>query len=212
MKKNVRQVMDGLALLRELADRSAAVVVLDPQYRQGLDKLAFGNEGARQIGRAALPQMNDLQIAAMMIEIERVLRRSGHLFLWLDKFAVVTGHWRRWLPEATALGAVDMISWDKDRIGMGRRARCQTEFVVVLQKGPLRAADIWTDHSISDCWREKADRRRHPHAKPIDLTKRLIEAVTKRGDLVVDPCAGGYGVLDACRKSGRDFIGCDLRE
>ena len=30
------------------------------------------------------------------------------------------------------------------------------------------------------------------------------------GTNVVDPCAGGYGVLDACRASNRTFIGCDL--
>ena len=212
IKLNEPQVMDGLALLQSLKDRSAAAVFFDAQYRQGLDKLAFGNEGARQSGRAALPQMSNFQIAAMVEEIERILKSSGHLFLWLDKFALVSGLWRRWLPKVTSIGAVDMISWDKDRIGMGRRFRCQTEFMVVLQRGPLQAAGIWSDHRIGDCWREKADRKRHPHAKPVALIERVIRAVTKPGDFVVDPCAGGYSVLDACRRSKRQFIGCDLAD
>jgi DNA modification methylase len=42
------------------------------------------------------------------------------------------------------------------------------------------------------------------------LIERLIRATTKAGDLVVDPCAGSYVVLEACRVSGRQFVGCDL--
>ena len=73
----------------------------------------------------------------------------------------------------------------------------------------LRAKACWTDHSIPDVWREAATKN-HPHGKPVELQKRLIEAVTRDGDTVVDPAAGGYSVLEACRLSGRTFIGCDI--
>jgi DNA modification methylase len=33
---------------------------------------------------------------------------------------------------------------------------------------------------------------------------------TVPGDLVLDPAAGGYGVLDAAVAMGRHFVGCDL--
>jgi site-specific DNA-methyltransferase (adenine-specific) len=38
----------------------------------------------------------------------------------------------------------------------------------------------------------------------------LIGAVTLPGDLVVDPAAGGFGVLQAARSLGREFVGCDI--
>jgi hypothetical protein len=38
----------------------------------------------------------------------------------------------------------------------------------------------------------------------------LIGAVTKPADLVVDPAAGSFVVMDAAKKLGRDFVGCDL--
>ena len=38
---------DALTLLRSLPNGSAALVCFDPQYRGVLDKLRFGNEGAR---------------------------------------------------------------------------------------------------------------------------------------------------------------------
>lgn len=208
--RNVRQRMNGVDLLAQLPDGIAALGVFDPQHRNVLDKLALGNEGARQQGRAALPQMRDDDVAFFIEEIERVLRPSGHLMLWIDKFCLAEGHHRRWMRRARSLKVVDVIAWNKLRPGMGRRARCQTEYLVVAQKEPLRAKDIWTDHSIPDSWQEHHDRALHPHAKPHQLTARLIRAVTERGDLVVDPCAGGYGVLDACLATGREFVGCDL--
>jgi site-specific DNA-methyltransferase (adenine-specific) len=206
---NARQQMNGVDLFEALPDRIASLVVIDPQYRGIMDKLAYGNEGERQKGRAALPQMSDSDIAFFVQEAARVLRPSGHLALWMDKFTLVEGIHRRWLRRASSLSIVDMIVWNKLRIGMGRRSRAQTEYVLIAQKAPQVGAS-WKDRSIPDCWGEHHDREVHPHCKPFRLTDRIIRSVTERDDLVVDPCAGGYGVLEACQQSGRIFVGCDL--
>jgi len=195
-------------MLAAIEDSTAAAAFLDPQYRAVLDKLAFGNEGVRQSRRAKLPQMTDDDITWFVRECARVVQPGGHVFLWVDKFTLGTGRhvrWRHLLP----LDVVDMIFWASMRFGMGKRSRTSSEVVIILQKRPVRA-DVWTDHRIRDFWIEHADQTIHPHAKPHQLTERLIRASTKAGDLVVDPCAGGYGVLEACRISGRDFLGCDL--
>jgi site-specific DNA-methyltransferase (adenine-specific) len=210
LEMNTRQKMDAVELLSLIPARAAALVILDPQYRAGLDKLAFGNEGVRQPARAQLKSMDDDTIAFVIEEAARILRPSGHLLLWMDKFSIASGHWRRWLRRASALNTVDLICWNKLRPGMGRRARCVTEYLVILQKAPIRAKGVWTDHGLRDAWSESSDREIHPHAKPHVLTERLIRACTKRDDLVVDPCAGGYGVMEACRASGRQFLGGDL--
>jgi len=80
----------------------------------------------------------------------------------------------------------------------------------VLPRRATRAAGVWTDNALQDVWTEMAVRSAHPHAKPYHLTERLVRATTRPGDLVVDPCAGSYVVLDACIASGREFVGCDL--
>ncbi len=174
-----------------------------------MDRQKYGNEGERQKARAVLPQMSDDDITAIVEEVERVLRPSGHLALWIDKYSLASGHFRRWFIR-TDLAIVDLICWNKRRIGMGRRARCTSEYLVMLQKSPVRAKDVWMDRSIPDCWAEYKELKGHPHSKPRGLTDKLILSVTKLGDLVVDPCAGGYGVLAACRLTGREFAGCDL--
>lgn len=210
LKRNVRQQMNGMRLLSAIPDHAAKLVIFDPQYRTGLDKLKFGNEGARQIGRAKLPQMTDFDIVLFIEEIARVLKPSAYLLLWCDKFAIGSGQHLRYLARTPELKVVDLIAWNKMSIGMGRRARCVTEYLVVVQKLPIRAKGTWSDHRIPDGWPEAKNSPRHPHAKPHRLTETLIRATTKRGDLVIDPCAGGYGVLTACIASGREFLGCDL--
>ena len=44
----------------------------------------------------------------------------------------------------------------------------------------------------------KISERKHPHQKPKELAKALIMATTNEGDLIVDPCAGSFIVLEVC--------------
>jgi len=207
---NARQKMSAWDLLRALEDDTAALAIFDPQYRAVLDKLDFGNEGQRQKKRAALQQMSDSDICLYVEQIERILKPSGYLMLWMDKYSIGSGHHLRYLRHTEWMRIVDLLCWETTRFGMGRRLRSCTEYLVILQKEPTGAKHTWSDHSMRDFCSEAAARDTHPHAKPLELTKKLINAVTRAGDLVVDPCAGSYVVLDACRATARKFVGCDL--
>ena len=136
------------------------------------------------------------------------MRAEGHLFLWMDKFHLCQG-FSHWLA-GTRLEVVDMVVWDKGRMGMGYRTRRQSEFCVVLQKQPRRAKGVWRSHDITDVWREKKPRGAHPHWKPVGLQAALIKAVSEAGDCVLDPAAGSFSALEAARRIGREFIGCDI--
>lgn len=208
--RNTRNRVDGLDLLASIKEKTAALVVLDPQYRGVLDKMKFGNEGKRQVRRAALPQMDDDKIDDFVRGAQRALRPSGHMVLWADKFSIASGKHLRWIRNAHWLRLVDMIAWNTTVVRMGKRTRGATEYALILQKEPKRAKGYWQWRTFLDSWTEAVDRSEHPHAKPHQLTVQLIRAMTKRDDLVVDPCAGGYGVLDACVELGREFLGGDL--
>jgi site-specific DNA-methyltransferase (adenine-specific) len=140
-------------------------------------------------------------------EAARVLRPSGYLLLWVDTFHWCEGDHRR---LADVLTSVDLIAWDSLRIGMGYRTRRRGDYLLVLQKPPLRAKGTWNDHSIPSRWPEKIDNKTHPHAKPAGLIARLIGAVTTPGDLVVDPCAGSFVVMRVANEMGRHFVGGDI--
>ena len=208
---NKKNLIDGIELLKKIDDKELKVVFFDPQYRGVLDKLSYGNEGKnRGKERSSLNQMSEETIKLFLKEIERVLMPSGYLFLWVDKFHLVEGI-KPWMSEIKSLDLVDMITWDKQKIGMGYRTRRKSEYLVVIQKRPKKAKSTWLLHNIPDVWSEKIVNKNHTHAKPIELQKQLILATTLENDMVCDPAAGGYSVLEACKQTNRVFIGGDIQ-
>ncbi len=207
---NKKNKMDGLALLDLLRSETIKVVFFDPQYRGILDKMAYGNEGkTRGQQRSGLPQMSEETITAFIQKIERVLLPNGYLFLWVDKFHLAEGM-KPWFARLPSMQVVDMITWDKKRIGMGYRSRRRSEYLVVVQKFPRKAKSTWVLHDIPDVWEEKLTNKPHTHAKPVELQKKLILATTQEQDVVLDPASGGYSVLSACQQTNRQFLGSDL--
>ena len=209
---NRRHRCDGLTLLSQIADAAVPLCIFDPQYRGILDKMQYGNEGAsRGRRRSALPQMDDDTIARFIAGIARVLIPSGHLFLWVDKFHLCSGigHW----TAPPGLEIVDLVTWNKGRMGMGYRTRRYSEYLLILQKPPKRAKGVWQRHDIPDVWTETAAPRHCSiHPKPVNLQAALIEAVTDPGDIVLDPAAGSYATLTAAQQAGRQFLGCDIAD
>ena len=205
---NVRNQSDGLVFLQSLKASAFPLCIFDPQYRGVLDRQKYGNEGERQKDRAKLEQMDEALIGRFIEEIDRVLIASGHLLLWLDKYHLCTGV-ANWI-DGTDLETVDLIVWNKMRIGMGYRTRRTCEYLLVLQKKPLRAKGVWKAHDIPDVWNEKLEKR-GGHAKPVGLQSRLIDCLTNPGDTVIDPAAGTFSVLEAAKATERNFLGCDLK-
>ena len=206
---NKKNKMNGLDLLKQIKDETLKVIFFDPQYRGILDKMSYGNEGVKRgKERSELPQMTEETIKEFVKNIERVLLPNGYLFLWVDKFHLVEGI-KKWFDEVSVLHTVDMITWDKKKIGMGYRSRRRSEYLVIIQKEPKKAKSTWVLHDIPDVWEEKIVKN-HTHSKPIELQKKLILATTLEGDLVCDPASGGYSVFEACKEINRNFIGCDI--
>lgn len=207
---NKKNKMNGLKLLKLIDKESIKVVFFDPQYRGVLDKLSYGNEGkSRGKERSALPQMTKENILTFINYIEQILQPNGYLFLWVDKFHLF--ECKEWINNFHSINIVDMITWDKQKIGMGYRSRRRSEYLIIIQKNPKKAKSTWNIHNIPDVWIEKINNKIHTHSKPIELQKQLILATTQEEDIIVDPASGGYSVLKACKETNRKFLGCDLK-
>lgn len=220
--RNKRLRENGLELLANVPRETIAACFFDPQYRSIMERMKFGNEGARQKERARLPQMSEELIAEFLAVIAFCLKPGGYCFFWVDKFMLAEGVHRKIVTKANELNAmrlmsipfyqVDVLTWDKVRMGMGSRTRRRSEFLVILQKFP-KSTKSWKDKGIPDVWCEAIvnPRSNHTHKKPIRLLSALIRSVTKPGEWILDPCAGSFAVLDACQMVGdRHFIGCDI--
>ena len=209
LKFNTELKMDGIKLLEILKNNDIDACFFDPQYRGILDKMKYGNEGInRGKDRCGLNQMSIDTIKKFILLIDKKLKPSGHLFLWIDKFHLCQGI-QDWLVN-TQIDIVDMVVWNKDKMGMGYRTRRFCEYLLILQKQPRRAKNIWTIHNIPDFYTEKIQHKRHTHEKPIELQSTLIKATTNKDDIIVDPCAGSFSVLKACLNTQRKFLGCDI--
>ena len=70
----------------------------------------------------------------------------------------------------------------------------------------------FNEHCQSAVWRESVERaiKDHPTPKPVLLMKRLIEASSNPGDIVLDPCMGSGAIGLAAKMSNRQFWGCDI--
>jgi len=210
MRYNFKNKIDGIELLKNIKNENVKVVFFDPQYRGVLDKLLYGNEGVgRGKDRTSLPQMTEDMIESFIKEIERILLPNGYLFLWIDKFHLLEGI-QKWFENTKTLKTVDMITWDKGKIGMGYRSRRKSEYLVIVQKEPRKAKSTWTLHNIPDVWEEKIVNKRHPHMKSYELQKQLILSTTNENDIVVDPCAGSFILLDICKDIYRNYLGTDI--
>jgi DNA modification methylase len=68
--------------------------------------------------------------------------------------------------------------------------------------------DIWTD--IDPINSQAQERLRYPTQKPIALLRRIIEASSAEGDIVLDPFCGCGTSVAAAEELGRSWIGIDI--
>ena len=206
---NQRNQCDGLELLAALEPESIPLCIFDPQYRGLLNRMRYGNEGVSWgRPRSELLQMSEETITEFITGISAALIPSGHLFLWTDKFHLCTGV-TAWLGNG-GLEIVDLVTWNKGRLGVGYRTRRVAEYLLIPRKPPTQVGPGWQHDDIPDVVTEKVERIGKVHPKPVNLQARLIKAVTDPGDVVLDPAAGSYSVMTAAHQVGRQFLGCDI--
>jgi len=190
-------------MLKSLDNKSVSLVFFDPQYEKA---------GSVMFVDYPLHFQSENQIIVILKEIERILKPSGFCLLWVNKEVLKSDRVQNWLIKTTKLNIVDFLVWLKRKIGMGSYFRSSGEYAWLLQKNPTNSKKF-TNRCIPNIWKEDmigVAKRKHPHQKPYFLIRTLIEATTKEEELVVDPCAGSFVVLDACQQTNRNFLGVDL--
>jgi len=201
---NTKQSEEALELLTNLENNSVSLVFLDPQY-----------EPVRNVLSTNYPlySQTDYQILRILEQIERVLKPSSFCLLWVNKTLLGNDRIPLWLLKTPALKIVDFLVWHKkNTLGLGNWLRSNAEFCFLIQKFP-QSGKLFKNRSFGNVWEENVlpiSKRKHPHQKPRELIKALIEATTNEKDLIIDPCAGSFIVLEICQELKREFLGCDL--
>ncbi len=153
-------------------------------------------------GKDFLPELNDLGAFA-----DRVLAPGG-LFVtysgqfYLDQVIAEFGRhlkfrWMMattWNGDGTVVHPLDLVSKWKP--------------ILVFSKGDWQTRGRWYD--LLHC--DSKEKEWHPWQQTLEDVETLIRYFSQPGDLVVDPCGGGFTTAVACRNLGRRFVGCDIDE
>jgi site-specific DNA-methyltransferase (adenine-specific) len=137
------------------------------------------------------------------------LKETGHLVTFCngDSYPV-------FYPEMyRRFDVLKCLVWDKGHVGLGRVWRHQHELAIAA-----RWAESFVDIGgklRSDVIKAKATPsadRDHPVEKPPALLREIIEPITPRGGVVLDPFMGGGTTLLAARDLGRLAVGIETEE
>lgn len=154
--------------------------------------IPYGNEFVDQIG----------ELAAFS---DRVLVSGGLFVAYLgqhrfnEKLRALDEHLKfQWLNSSTWNGRGN----DVPRLKLVSKSIP----IVVYSKGRWTPPNKWIDAYIT----KRPEKKWHHWERPLEEVEKLVYYFSKPGDLVVDPCGGGFTTAIACLRNHRRFIGCDV--
>ena len=154
-----------------------------------------------------IPYGNDFvaQIEELAAFAKRVLVEGGTFVSYLgqhrfnEKLAILDKHLTyRWMSTAV---------WDHDGTPIPQ-IKCVNKSIpiVLFSKGKWNPRTRWVDTYRSG----KREKDWHPWQRPYAEVEKLVQYFSEPGDLVVDPCGGGFTTAISCLRNHRRFIGCDI--
>ena len=94
----------------------------------------------------------------------------------------------------------------------GRRYRQRENRRYYADEGGVPFGSVWDDIHSFQTAAASSEITGYPTQKPLALYKRMIQASSNPGDMVLDPFAGCATTCVAAEQLGRDWIGIDIRE
>ena len=174
---------------------------------QDLESLAGLEPESARLICTDIPYGDDFveQIEELAELAERVLVPGGTFVAYLghhrfnDKIRALDKHLTfQWLGAAVWTGA---------RNGVPRLKLVSKSIpFVIYSKGTWEPLHMWSDTFIT----QDREKDWHPWQRPLHEVESLVQYFSRPGDLVIDPCGGGFTTAIACHRENRRFVGCDI--
>jgi site-specific DNA-methyltransferase (adenine-specific) len=151
-------------------------------------------------GADFLPQLEDLAALAQRLLVEGglVVTYTGNFYL-PQVLAAFSNHLTyRWMAASI---------WDGDgNLIHPLDITSQWKPILIYSKGEWvkrgRWPDVLRNNSKEKSW--------HPWQQPLGEVESLLSFFSQPGDLVIDPCGGGFTTAEACLRLGRRCVSCDV--
>ena len=192
---------DCIKEMQKIPNNSIHLIITDPPYG---DNVGYGWNN-KKIKNNKNPLINCLALA----EFYRILKKNSSVYIFTNwkHYPFLT----EFILRYTKFKVRHLVVWKKHNFGLGWAFRHQYELILVLEKGkPKYNLTNFTD--VQNASHINHNKQNHPHQKPVDLLKKMIEHSSKEGDIVLDPFCGSGSVCVACQEMKRKWIGIEIDE
>jgi len=207
--RRANSVTEGMP---SMSDESVDHIITDPPYGINISEEYLADPSS--ITDQHEVKANIKMFDPMIEQFYRVLRPHGYCIIWID-----VSHYERMMKLCKKVGfkpQVHPFIWHKTHAVKNMAAQTNFtkvyEMAIVLRKGNAQLkltgppAFVSADASI--------ERRMYsnPFAKPYEVWKSLIVAVSDPGQIILDPYAGNMSCPRACLNLGREPRAFEIEE
>ncbi len=208
---------DCFTFLEKIESESVDLILIDPPYeisrKTGFQSVVNGVERfsvSMDFGRW---DHEKLDLEMIIPAFYRVLKKGGTAIIFYDLWKITP------LSEALRrfkFKQLRFLEWLKTNpVPLNSRVNYLTnarEIAISAVKGGKPKFHSNYDNGVYEYPIYQGRERTHPTQKPVKLFEALIEKHSDPGDTVLDCFLGSGTTAIACKKTGRNFIGCELDE
>lgn len=194
---------DCLEVLKQLPNKSIDLILTDPPYGIGINKMSFVKSGAVKVGGA---YRNDYSNSSTDWDIERLKKEQWIEIERVSKNQIIFGanNFSDILPKSQC-----WYVWDKRGHEKYTNDFSDCEFIWTSFKKPSRVIRYLFSGMIQENMKRK-EIRVHPTQKPVPVIEKLIKDFSNSNDLICDCFLGSGSTGVAALKLNRRFLGVEL--
>ncbi|OQX74963.1 MAG: DNA modification methylase [Campylobacteraceae bacterium 4484_4] len=208
---------DCFAFLEGVKEESIDLILIDPPYeisrKTGFQSVVNGVERFGVSMDFGNWDHEKLDLETIIPSFYRVLKKGGTAIIFYDLWKITP------LSEAlkqSGFKQLRFLEWLKTNpVPLNSKVNYLTnarEIAISAVKGGRPKFHSSYDNGIYEFPIYQGKERSHPTQKPVKLFEALIEKHSDPGDTVLDCFLGSGTTAVACKRTGRNFTGCELDE
>lgn len=188
-----------------LPDGETDLIVTDPPYRviSGGNANPAAPKGILEANDGHIFEHNNIAFEDYMSELFRVLTSPGHMWMFVNFINLQRA---MTAIERAGFKIHNLFVWRKNTMNPNRWGMKNCEYIILARKGPARALYTPSLPTVIDA--NSVKNRIHPTQKPTDLLRKLVEASSLPGQIVLDPFCGSGSTAYSC--DDRQFFCIDI--
>jgi len=202
MKTNHIYQGDCLEIMKTFEDKSVDLVLTDPPYGIGINKMGFTNNL-----QGGVAKRTDYKGMADWDSVKLTKDYFDEIFR-VSKNQIIFGgnYYTEFLKPKSC-----WIVWDKRTADKYSNDFADGEMAWTSFDKPMRIFRFLWSGMLQENMKHK-ETRHHPTLKPTELMKWCLEKYSEDGDTILDPFLGSGTTAVACKQLNRNYIGIEISE